>query len=229
MNHALTKRDCGIGMRLIPYGAGWSDVYLQIGGDDLRFILSSAWGDDFTHLLRILCFLHPDNCDPESMDHFMNCWEGVVENGEVVAIVENMDGLDGSECIRIPWKAKLKWEEEGAFSQWTIEREPTLDTDFDIRITIDLCRKERKRYEYTVRYKDFCYAVAKTCTEVLKSHGIYGYHHSVYSDDMHVRYLLFIKSVALDCPQARTLTDLGEGKGYSTSLEKELELLLFDM
>ena len=37
-------------------------------------------------------------------------------------------------------------------------------------------RDEEKHYSYKVRYKDFCYAVAKTCTEVIKSYGIYGYH-----------------------------------------------------
>ena len=99
----------------------------------------------------------------------------------------------------------------------------------NIKISIDICRGEDKHYEYNVRYKDFCYAVAKTCTEVLKSHGIYGYHHSIYEDDMHLRYLLFIKSVALENFEARELTDMGEKNGESTSFEKELELLLFDM
>ena len=90
-------------------------------------------------------------------------------------------------------------------------------------------RDEKKNYTYKVRYKDFCYAVAKTCTEVLKSHGIYGYHHSTYEDDLNLQHLLFIKAVALDCLEIRTLTDNGDGFGESTSFEKELELLLFDM
>jgi hypothetical protein len=104
-----------------------------------------------------------------------------------------------------------------------------LDTDFNIKISIDINRNESKHYEYNVRYKDFCYAVAKTCTEVLKTHGIYGYHHSIYEDDMHLRYLLFIKSVALNNFEARELTDMGDKNGEASSFEKEIELLLFDM
>ena len=63
----------------------------------------------------------------------------------------------------------------------------------------------------------------------LKSHGIYGYHHSIYQDDMHLRYLLFIKSVALDNFEARVLTDMGDKNGEGSPFEKEIELLLFDM
>ena len=40
-------------MKLVPYGAGWTDVYLDIGKDNLYFILSSVLGDTFTDLLGI--------------------------------------------------------------------------------------------------------------------------------------------------------------------------------
>ena len=224
----LKKRDCGISMKLVPYGAGWTDVYLNIGEDKLYFIISSVLGDTFTDLVRILYFLHPENNDPEDEENFIYCWWGLVENDEVVEIAERIDKCP---CIirPIPKKGEFSWDEEGSASHWNIEREPTLDTDFDIKISIDICRDETKHYEYNVRYKDFCYAVAKTCTEVLKSHGIYGYHHSIYQDDMHLRYLLFIKSVALDNFEARVLTDMGEKNGEGSSFEKEIELLLFDM
>lgn len=224
----LKKRDCGISMKLVPYGAGWSDVYLNIGGDKLYFTISAVLGDTFTDLLRILYFLHPENNDPENEENYIDCWEGLVENDEVVEIAERIEKC--SCTIRsIPKKGEFSWDEEGSASNWVIEREPTLDTDFDIKISINICRDETKHYEYSVRYKDFCYAVAKTCTEVLKSHGIYGYHHSIYQDDMHLRYLLFVKSVALDNFEARVLTDMGNENGEGTSFEKEIELLMFDM
>lgn len=224
----LKKRDCDISMKLVPYGAGWTDVYLNIGEDKLYFIISSVLGDTFTDLLRILYFLHPENHDPENEEDLIDCWWGLVEKDEVVEIAERIDKCPCT--IRpIPKKGEFSWDEEGAASNWIIEREPTLDTDFDIKISIDICRDEDKHYEYNVRYKDFCYAVAKTCTEVLKSHGIYGYHHSIYEDDMHLRYLLFIKSVALDNFEARVLTDKGDKNGEGSSFEKEIELLMFDM
>ena len=224
----LKKRDCGISMKLVPYGAGWTDVYLNIGEDKLYFIISAVLGDTFTDLLRVLYFLHPENNDPEHEENYIDCWEGLIENNEVVEIAERIDKCPCT--IRpIPKKGEFIWDEEGSESKWVIEREPTLDTDFDIRISIDICRDETEHYEYTVRYKDFCYAVAKTCTEVLKSHGIYGYHHSIYQDDMHLRYLLFIKSAALDNFEARELTDMGDKNGEGSSFEKEIELLMFDM
>jgi hypothetical protein len=151
-----------------------------------------------------------------------------VENNEVAEAAERTERL--SCTIRdIPKKGQFCWNEEGSESYWVIEREPTLDPDFNIKISIKLCRSETKYYEYTVRYKDFCYAVAKTCTEVLKSHGIYGYHHSVFCDDMHLRYLLFLKSVALDNFEARELTENGDKNGESSDFEKEMELLMFDL
>lgn len=228
MIEKLKKRDCGISMKLVPYGAGWTDVYLNIGGDNLYFIISSVLGNTFTDLLGILYHLHPDNHDPESEEKYVECWWGLVENDEVVEIAERIDKCPCT--IRpIPKRGEFSWDEEGAESKWVIERDATTDTDFNIKISIDICRGEDKHYEYNVRYKDFCYAVAKTCTEVLKSHGIYGYHHSICEDDMHLRYLLFIKSVALDNFEARELTDMGEKNGESSSFEKELELLIFDM
>ena len=215
-------------MKLVPYGAGWTDVYLNIGEDKLYFIISSVCGDTFTDLLRILYFLHPENYDPEYGENFVDCWEGLIENDEVVEIAEKFD-KESYTCIPVPIRGKFSWDEEDSASHWMIEREATLDTDFDIKISIDICRGEAKHYEHIVRYKDFCYAVAKTCTEVLKSHGIYGYHHSIYQDDMHLRYLLFIKSVALDNFEARVLTDMGDKNGEGSPFEKEIELLLFDM
>lgn len=228
MRDNLKKRDCEISMKLVPYGAGWTDVYLNIGEDNLYFVISSVLGDTFTDLLRVLYFLHPENNDPEREENYIDCWQGLVENDEVVRIAERIEQCPCT--VRpIPKKGAFVWDEEGSASQWVIEREPTLATDFDIKVSIDVCRAESKHYEYTVRYRDFCYAVAKACTEVLKSHGIYGYHHSVYQDDMPLRYLLFIKSVALDNFEARELTDMGDNNGEGSSLEKEIELLLFDM
>ena len=228
MTNELKKRDCDIRMKLVPYGAGWTDVYLDIDEDNLYFIISSALGNTFTDLLGVLYYLYPNNNDPENEETYVDCWWGLVENDEVVEIAERIDKCPCT--VRpIPKKGEFSWDEEGAASKWVIERDATMDTDFNIRISIDVCRGEDKHYEYNVRYKDFCYAVAKTCTEVLKSHGIYGYHHSIYEDDMHLRYLLFIKSVALDNFESRELTDMGDKNGESSPFEKELELLLFDM
>ena len=227
-NKKPRKRNCGIQMKLVPYGGGWTDVYLDIGNDNLYFIISYLSSNSFTDLLRILYFLHPDQRDPEESEDCVYYWEGLVENSEVVEIAESIDKFPRTIRL-IPKKGEFTWWEEEGGSNWLIERDATLKPDFDIKLSIDIKRSETKHYEYTVRYKDFCYAVAKACTEVLKSHGIYGYHQSIYQDDMHLRYLLFIKGVALDNLEARKLTDMGDKNGMGSSLEKELKLLLFDM
>lgn len=226
----LMKRECGMEMKLVPYGAGWTDVYFNIGNDKLYFIITSIWSDQFSKLLEVLYYLHPDQNDPKRNDD-VDYWDGVCEfvNGksEIVQIVERYDGLG---IVRpIPHKAELHWDEEGSFSHWTFTREPTVNADFELQIDICIKRDEEKYYSYKVSYKDFCYAVSKACTDTLKSHGIYGYHHSTYEDDFNLRHLLFIKAVAMDCLETRELTDMGDKFGESTSFEKEIELLLFDM
>ena len=227
----LKRRNCGMEMKLVPYGAGWTDVYFNIGDDKLYFIITSVWDDQFSKLLEVLYYLHPNQNDPQRYD-VIDYWYGVCEyidgDYKITKILERSE-----ECPAIiqpvPYKAELHWDEEGSSSHWVFTREPTEATDFVLQIDICIHRDEDKRYSYQVPYKDFCYAVAKTCTEVLKSHGIYGYHHSTYEDDINLRHLLFIKAVALDCLEIRALKDNGDGLGESTSLEKELELLLFDM
>ena len=229
------KRDCGIKIRLVPYGSGWIDVHMDIGFDSHYFVLSYQEGDPFYALLRALYYLHPNHNDPQRWDEGVDIWRGICERDgdeyKVVRIVPEVP-LEDLPCVvrQIPWKTEFIWNaEREAICKWTLERIPTEDPDFMLKITIDNQQSEPKCHTYEVRYKDLCYAVAKTCTEVLKSHGIYGYHYSVYEEDMHLRYLLFVKAVALDNLESRELTKNERRNGYSTSLEKELELLLFDM
>ena len=227
----LKKRNCGMELRLVPCGAGWTDVYFNIGNDKLYFVITSVWSNQFSKLLELLYYLYPGQKDPKGSDE-VDYWDGICElekgHYEIIKIVEHCEEFPAT-VVNIPHKTELHWDEELSYSHWVFTREPTEETDFVLQIDICIHRDEKKHYSYQVKYKDFCYAVAKTCTEVLKSHGIYGYHHSTYEDDINLRHLLFIKAVALDCLEVRELKDNGDGLGESTSFEKELELLLFDM
>lgn len=227
----LSKRNCGMEMRLVPYGAGWTDVYFNIGDDKLYFIITSVWSDQFSKLLEVLYYLHPGQNDPKCNGD-VEYWDGVCQdiNGKSV-VIKIMEYCEECPAIirPIPHRAELHWDEEGSSSHWVFTRDPTEDEDFELQIDICIHRDEEKHYSYKVRYKDFCYAVAKTYTEVIKSYGIYGYHYSTYEDDINLRHFLFVKAVALDCLDIRTLKDNGDRLGESTSFEKELELLLFDM
>ena len=227
----LEKRDCGIEMKLVPYGGGWTDVHLNIGNDRLYFIITSSWGDQFSKLLDILYHLSPNQFDPHETGS-VECWEGLCEKTkdgyQVVSVAEHFDQC-GKVYQLVPYKAEMCWDEEGSCSCWTFTRQPTTDTNFILTIDISIRRNDTKHYSYEIPYKDFCYAVAKACTQTLKSHGFWGYHFSTYIEDINIRQLLFLKSVALENFEARELTDNGNGLGDSSSFEKEIELLLFDM
>ena len=50
----LVKRDCGINMRLVPYGGGWTDLYADFDEGELYFIISNVMGPGFMELMRAL-------------------------------------------------------------------------------------------------------------------------------------------------------------------------------
>lgn len=230
----LNKRDCKVKMRLIPYGAGWTDLYADFGDGELYFILSNSMGSDFSELVHALYYMYPEQNDynnPEDIDYKI----GVVEeiNGEEV-ITEIYDRFCDETLLRscryIPWKTKFSWDEEGSWSTWTLERIPDMNAEFMLKVTIDVDRSEEKHYEYEISYKDMCYAVSDALTKALKKHGFWGYHYATFTDDVNVRHLLFLKSIALENMEARELTRYSEkGKGETSDFEKEMELLLFDM
>ena len=56
----LKKHNCDIKMRVVPYGGGWTDVYLDICGDSHYFIISNVFADSsFSELLCKLYHLYP--------------------------------------------------------------------------------------------------------------------------------------------------------------------------
>lgn len=230
----LVKRECNVKMRLIPYGAGWTDFYADFGDGELYFILSNSMGSNYSDLVDALYYMYPDQNDyvePGIIEYKI----GVVEeiNGErvVTKIYDRYcDDTLGCTCRDIPWRTSFSWDEEGSWSHWTLERVPDTNTEFSLKISIDIDRSEAKHYEYEVPYKDMCYAVADAYTKALKKHGFWGYHYATFTDDVNVRQLLFLKSIALGNMEARTLTYYDEkGMGETSDFDRELELLLFDM
>jgi hypothetical protein len=231
----LKHRDCGIKMRLVPYGAGWTDLYADFGDGEIYFIISNVMCSGFETLMRALYYLHPSNScaghDSDIIDYKYGICEKVDNEYIVKQIVEDTHDYEPPSVYRvIPWKAHFEWDEEGSCSKWLFEREPTEEDNFMIKLHIEHERSKTKIYDYQLRYEDICYAVADACTKALKKHGFNGYHAATYEEDVNVRYLLFLKAVGLGCMEACETTWYKEkGKGDTSDFSKEMELLLFDM
>ena len=231
----LEKRDCGIKMWLVPYGGGWTDLYADFGDGELYFIISNVMNSGFSDLMRALYYLYPAHGSPGSVGDIIDYKTGICEhiNGEYVVtkIVDESELTEQPFVARdIPWRAHFSWEEEGAESRWVLERNANEEEAFQVRLHIEIDRSELKTYDYQFRYEDLCYAVADACTKALKKHGFLGYYSSTYVEDIPVRYLLFLKAVALGAKEACELTyHKGKSEGETSDFSKEIELLLFDM
>lgn len=213
----LQKRDCSIKIEFYDVRAGWLKMKLCINGETLVFDSTYCFGDGFHALLERLYYLHPDAYD---YDH----------SGEIVDTTDVEAELDGEKITAcVPFKATFYFDEEGSSIDWKFEHKPTLDREFELNIKLGIHRNRANECkEYTVSYKEFCYALAKACTELLKKQGINGFHQSYWDGDINLRYLLFIKAIALDADE---LIEAKYNKDHeaSSDINKELELLMFDM
>ena len=227
----LIKRECGIRLHLVPRGAGWSDVHADFGTGEMQFIISHVLGGDFETFMAALCALHPDNTADFCLPHLIRYKFANVSVVDGVEQITSIDDEPKGEYILIPWMAKFDWDEEGSESYWILEREPNFDTEFDVKIKIELCRDETTFHEFNVPYADLCYAAAAAYTRAMKKHGLCGYHSATQgSEEINFRVLLMLKSIALGCADELRDSWSADGRqGGSTDIEKELELLCFDM
>ena len=108
-----------------------------------------------------------------------------------------------------------------------IEKEYTMEIKSEV-IVARLKDDETQEFKYIVSYKEFCYALAKACTELLKKYGINGFHQSYWDGEINLRHLLFIKAVALDADDMIKV-EYKDNYEINSNIENELKLLLFDM
>lgn len=231
----LIKRECGIKMRLVPYGGGWTDLYADFGDGEIYFIISNVMDAGFEALVRSLYYLHPSHGNSSNNSDIIDYKYGICEKSDgeytVTEIINDIKELEPPFIYRpIPWKAHFTWDEEGSESRWILERELDQEESFMVHVHIEHERAETRIYDYRVRYEDLCYAVADAGTKALKKHGFNGYHAATYEEDVNVRYLLFLKAVGLQNMEAcETKWYKEKGKGDTSDFVKEIELLLFDM
>ena len=215
----LQKRDCSIKIEFCNVRAGWLQMHLCINGETLKFVSSYCLGDGFHALLERIYYLHPNSYD----------WDYSGDIVDSIKIMVPINEKNKTSSVFVPYRTSFDWDEEGGIINWEMEREPTLDKEFYLNITLGIHRDDTDEYKkYTVSYKEFCYALAKAYTELLKRQGINGFHESYLDRDINLRYLLFIKAIALDADDMIN-TNIDDKYSVFSDLNKELELLMFDM
>lgn len=220
----LNKRNIDIRIRLTPCSADFQKIQWSIGGDHHTFWASAVMAGQFSDFLDAVYRLYSEKdynhgfvrrIPPDKGPHQMPCWRYV---------------------------SSLKWDAEGSIVNLRLTRRHSdscqsySDSPDLVDIELHSCQG---RFCYCVNAKDLCYAIAKACTEAIKKYGFMGYCFSSDSgcrrgEFIDINKLLFVKAYALDVMEVRELQALwrdpkGWMSAYKSSLEKELELLLFDM
>lgn len=205
----LQKRDCDVKITLHPTGTYFLGVHFDLYGQKFSFSPSSAISEQFGEFVSAVYTLYHEKSDGHSewKQREYHTEEG---NNHIVATTTTID-----------------WDNEGEVM--TINMTKYYDGVNSNNIYLKITTDYGETYKgYCVNEKDFCYAVAKACTDVLKQYGIYGYRYSTKYDTFKLHQLLFIKAYALDCLGVRELLNADEW-AKKTDFEKEIELLLFDM
>ena len=208
----LKKRDCDVNIRLTPCGNQYLHFEMNVGGDKFEYLAASTVGEQFGAFVSAVYKLFiedvQDECATGGKHEYLSD-----ENHVIHTVV-----------------TKVSWDEEGTDIDIAFSRKITGEIDYEndmLYIEIRSCDDILKKY--TLKTKDFCYAVAKACTEVLKKYGFYGYRYSTEYDYFILYQLLYIKCFALGNFEARELIHDDDKSAKKTSFEKEIELLMFDM
>ena len=211
MINKLQKRDCDINIKLTPIGT-FLRFEMDVHGDHFEFSPSSTVSEQFGAVVRALYALFDEYDDMHDECRFR---EFLTDENHIIHTVVT----------------KVDWDNEGNDLQIIMSRKCNDDIDYETDlIDIELRNYDDVLKKYTVKTVDWCYAVAKACTQVLKEYGFYGYRYSTEYDYFKIHQLLYIKSVALENFEAREFVTNSENKwAMCSSFEKELELLMFDM
>lgn len=216
---ALDTVNCPISITFSSIGAGWAKARLHIGNDDFVFPISYL-EDGIDALIERIYYL-------SSMLGHDDYNSDLMEYGEA----EITSVIDGEEATRhwieIPWKTTtMVWDGEPLFVRLEFERPLNHDSNFDVLITLDVYQEEHSKYNYTVRYRDLCYAAAKAITDLITEYGLIGVYESTWMPDINLRHFLTIKEIALDMPLKKAYDS---EYAVHTSIEDELKLLLKPM
>jgi hypothetical protein len=228
----LNKKSYETRIRLTPCSADHMRVHFRIGGDNHYFYPSCVQGDQFSSFLTAVYCLYNEGYEYHYLHNRqwkrrfgVEPWEYPWEDGK-----ENY-------YKSIP----IAWDEEGRIIEVTVSRRSVTEEVFRAGVP-DPIKVEfnysNKHYQYEVDGRELCYAIARGYTEAIKKYGFQGYLRSsglqYIGDYFEIEELLFVKAYALDAMVVRELTEAwrkprGWTSAKSSSFEKELKLLLFDM
>ena len=158
MVNKLKKRDCDVNIRLTPCGTQFLYFEMNVAGDKFDFSPASTVGVQFGAFVSAVYKLFIEDFDDEQTEWGKH--EYLSDEDHVIHTVVT----------------KVSWDEEGTDIDIFFSRKVTDGIDYEN----DMLDIEIRSYDdilknYTLKTKDFCYAVAKACTEVLKTYGFYGY------------------------------------------------------
>ena len=214
------KYDCPLKFAVSDCESGWTYMTLDFNGTVIETYISYL-GYQPSALLEATRIFH---------SHDISYNEGYGYSHIDIEETEDADSSDGIWFV-VPMIVKFQWVEEPMLTTWNIVRDAKDigKEDFPLKIRIARTTDKVVNHEFTVQYRDLCYAVAKCYTELLKRYGFSGYYHGSYGDDINIRQLLEIKGYALGL--TRNLYAEDESKSYRLQLtpDEELELLKMDM
>ena len=232
MTMHLFKRDCPVRITLIPFGAYYLRVELEINGDRHCFMPSGSVVHLFSEFMGAVYALYHEGKDCHNHPYVLS-----LSKRAKYTFSAQDSSLDDDE-FRI--ESEVSWDEEGALdtisfrrvSSWTVAPSGEEADPVSVVICYKLHNDKSGTYTYTVDGRDLCYAIGKAATSVIKKYGFYGYHFStgwddIQSDLININQLVFFKAYALNAMEARTLKEVDHV--FTSSFEKELELLLFEM
>ena len=210
MKMKMEKRNCGIDFK-VSFGAQrWQHFVVTINGEKHEHTCSAAVSSMLGDLIDVLYELYIESCDEDSAEK----------------VKYTHDDPDSEMITGIV--ADFNWDNEGEVLYWKISRrlyEPEIILDIQLEYEYS-----KKIYQYRVPFFDFCYAVAKATTDLLKQTGIIGYHYLGEWDSINIHHFLYVKHLGIF---GKPIPYLPYDQGYPcdtiTSFQDEMELLVFEM
>ena len=229
----LQKRDCPVKITLNPCSSFYLQIEMEINGEKHTFMPSGAMSYFFSEFMGAVYALYFEGKDCHNHPFVQNYSKRADHT------FAKQDATLSDDVVRI--ESKICWDEEGpmdhiSFCRFASTRPHFPPEEGPDPVTVTISYEDREdvcgTYSYTVDGRDLCYAIGKAASDAIKKYGFHGYHYStgcdvVIYDLFDMNQLVFFKAYALNAMDARTLRK--EEEVFSSSFEKELELLLFEM